>query len=248
MREGLASFDAVLSDRPEPSVTPAVSVKAVTDHSVLANGVAAPGDPARAQEALALARQLDDRALIVAALTACGALTIYDATTAGPLSPRRPNSPAPLAIDGGCAESATLWQCLRWPEALGMTRAAHGPQLKKDAILPMPLVTCPCRGDPECGSASAIAIQGDLNTAGRELSALAEEVAGTRNLAMTAICHGALGQVRAYQGDSAAALAHGETALQAATAMGGQRTLHLVCSAQPRLLTEMLSRPRGRSR
>jgi hypothetical protein len=82
MREGLAWFDAVLSDRPEPSVTPAVWVRAVTDHSVLANGVAAPGDPARAQEALALARQLDDRALIVAALTACGALTIYDATTA----------------------------------------------------------------------------------------------------------------------------------------------------------------------
>ena len=47
IREGLAWFDAVLTDRPEPSVTPAVWVKAVTDHSVLANGVAAPGDPAR---------------------------------------------------------------------------------------------------------------------------------------------------------------------------------------------------------
>ena len=41
-----------------------------------------------------------------------------------------------------------------------MTRAAHGPQLKKDAILPMPLVTCPCRGDPECGLGLAIADPG----------------------------------------------------------------------------------------
>jgi predicted ATPase/DNA-binding CsgD family transcriptional regulator len=221
MREGLAWFDAVLSDRPEPSVTPAVWVRAVTDHSVLANGVAAPGDPARAQEALALARQLDDRALIVAALTACGALTIYDATTARAYFAEAAELGRAAGdrrrLCGVCHFVAMLAMAGgSWDDPGGARAAAEEGRDLADAL-----------GDVSMSWRSrvwvglAIAIQGDLNTAGRELSALVEEVAGTRNLAMTAICHGALGQVRAYQGDSAAALAHGETALQAATAMGG---------------------------
>ena len=76
--KALAGFDAILTDeRSARRVAPAVWVRAVADHSTLAGWVAVPANLDRAQEALAVARELDDPALIArAARSACGMLSL----------------------------------------------------------------------------------------------------------------------------------------------------------------------------
>ena len=62
---------------------------------------------------------------------------------------------------------------------------------------------------------------GDLDDAGRVFHPLAEEGAATGDLFMTVLGNIGLARVHTYQGRPAAALGCGETALAAATAMGG---------------------------
>jgi predicted ATPase/class 3 adenylate cyclase/DNA-binding CsgD family transcriptional regulator len=74
IREGLAWFDATLADLDAHhlKVAAAVHARALADKAVLdtAIGVAASAD--RAEQALAIARDVDDPALLARALTACG--------------------------------------------------------------------------------------------------------------------------------------------------------------------------------
>jgi hypothetical protein len=82
-REALAGFEAVLTDQCPEAVAPSVWARAVADHSTLAGWVAVPMSPDRAQEALAVARQLDDPELIARVLIGCGMIAFYDAKVAG---------------------------------------------------------------------------------------------------------------------------------------------------------------------
>ena len=67
----------------------------------------------------------------------------------------------------------------------------------------------------------ALYMQGDLDEAGRVLLPLAQEGAATGNLFMTFLANIGLGRALAYQGQPGPARACGETAMAAATAMGG---------------------------
>ena len=73
-REGRAWFDAVLTalDAQHPEVAPAVRARALADRAVLAVRVGAADSLSQAQQALAIARELDDPALLARSLTACG--------------------------------------------------------------------------------------------------------------------------------------------------------------------------------
>jgi predicted ATPase/class 3 adenylate cyclase len=83
MREGLAAFDAILDGmNGDSDIAPAVWVRAIADQRFLAGSLATPASLEQAQEALAIARQLDDAALAVRALIACGMTAFYDASLA----------------------------------------------------------------------------------------------------------------------------------------------------------------------
>ncbi|OBJ84649.1 transcriptional regulator [Mycobacterium gordonae] len=73
--EALAGVTAILDE--ESVLTPAVWAGAVAQQTILSCWVATPTDLARAQEALRIARQLEDPALITQALIACSMLAMY---------------------------------------------------------------------------------------------------------------------------------------------------------------------------
>src|ERR1700736_1588815 len=72
--DGLAWFDAALADldAQQPGVAPAVRARALADRAMLAIRMGAPDSLEQAQQALAIAREVDDPALLARALTACG--------------------------------------------------------------------------------------------------------------------------------------------------------------------------------
>ncbi len=85
-REGVALFDNVFSDERyrDGDVAPAVWVRAVADAGLLAVWFSHPFSLQRAEEALAAARQLGDRALVVHSLSTCGMLVFNDPELAQP--------------------------------------------------------------------------------------------------------------------------------------------------------------------
>ena len=74
IREGRVWLDAALADldAPHPGVAPAVRARALADRALLAIRVDATDGLDQAQQALAIARELDDPALLARTLTACG--------------------------------------------------------------------------------------------------------------------------------------------------------------------------------
>jgi predicted ATPase/class 3 adenylate cyclase/DNA-binding CsgD family transcriptional regulator len=82
VREGIAAFDGIFNDEGRPNATPAVWVRAVADHAILAATVAVPASLEQARDALVVARELGNPALVRHTLMACGLLAIYSAETA----------------------------------------------------------------------------------------------------------------------------------------------------------------------
>ncbi len=80
LREGLAWFDAVLTDQRAAlaDLNPAVRAAALADYAVLDAYTGATARLDQAREALAIAREVDDPALVARALTACCASAVYD--------------------------------------------------------------------------------------------------------------------------------------------------------------------------
>ena len=98
IREGLAWFDAVLADdnAQHLEVAPAVRARALADKAVLAIWVDAADSLDQAQQALAIAREVDDPALLVRALTACGYIAgLTYQRRGGPGVLRRGDRPGP---------------------------------------------------------------------------------------------------------------------------------------------------------
>jgi predicted ATPase len=84
--EGLAWFDAVLTDLDAHhlEVAAAVRARALADKAVLATWAGTVDSMDQAQQALVLARDIDDPALLARALTACGLTVTYNAEVARP--------------------------------------------------------------------------------------------------------------------------------------------------------------------
>jgi predicted ATPase/class 3 adenylate cyclase/DNA-binding CsgD family transcriptional regulator len=80
IREGLTWFDTALTDQnADPAeVAPAVRARVLADIAVLDAYVGATGRREQAGEALAIARAVDDPALLLRVLTACGCINVYN--------------------------------------------------------------------------------------------------------------------------------------------------------------------------
>jgi DNA-binding CsgD family transcriptional regulator len=75
--EALAGLDAVLTDEGPLPIAPAVRAGAVIERQFLAAWLGLPTELSAAQDALAVARQLNDPALITRALITCGMSAVY---------------------------------------------------------------------------------------------------------------------------------------------------------------------------
>ena len=217
-REGLAWFDAAMTDEPDPGVAPEVWVRAVAYQSALATWGLVPISLDRARSAVSTARQLGNPSLVAAALDACGMLTAFDP----PTSRTYFDEAAGLARAGDDRRTLCeirLNQAIAggyWGDPMSARAAAEEGRDLADAL-----------GDRflswniRTWLGIALYMLGDLDDAGRVFHPLAQEGAATVNLFMTVLGNIGLARVHTYQGRPAAALDCGEIALAAATAMGG---------------------------
>ena len=220
IREGLAWFDAALTggDTNQPEVADAVRARALADKAVLDAWVAARFSMDLAQRALTIAREVDDPALLVRALTACGVVAGY--------------------YDREVARAY-------FAEAIGLARAIDD-RWRLSQILALQAQGATIAGDPlavraaaEEGRDLADAIgdrsnsrmcrfwlglaqgtRGDLAGAVKQLGEVAAEAAATHDEIWRVSSLGSLGIVLAYQGDAAGARAAAEATLENGAELG----------------------------
>jgi len=223
IREGLTWFDAALphDEAKDPGVAAAVRARALADRAVLATWTGASDGVHQAQQALAIARDADDPALLVRALTACGYTA--NAQRAGAAT--------------YFAEALALARALgdRWRLSQILARQARGAVFTGDPVA--------ARVAAEEGSVLADAIgdrfgarqcrwclgmaqaaQGDLTGAAAQFDAVADEARRAHDGFFEAYGLACLGAMRAWQGEIVAARAAVEAAIEASSEVGGLAT------------------------
>jgi predicted ATPase/class 3 adenylate cyclase/DNA-binding CsgD family transcriptional regulator len=219
--EGLAWFDAALTDLDayHPGVTPAVRARALADRATLGLWAGAVDSPDNAQQALAIAREVDDPVLLVRALTARGYIAAYFDTE---------SAPAYLAEAIGLARDlgdrwrvsqilvAQVVAALAVRDSIAARAAAQEGRDLADAI-----------GDRfdarRCRWYLGVAqvFHGDLAGAVAQFAAVADEAAAAHDEIWRV--DSLLGRciALAYQGDVAAARATADAAVEATNELGG---------------------------
>jgi predicted ATPase/class 3 adenylate cyclase/DNA-binding CsgD family transcriptional regulator len=220
IREGRAWFDAVLTDdgARRPEVGAAVWARALADRAVLATGPGAAGSMEQAQRALALAREVDDPALLARALTACGLTAVYNGELAGPYFAEAID----LAQELG--DRWRLSQILAW-QALGAILAGE-PMVAHSAgqegrdlaeAIGDRFMSRRCRwclGNVQMW-------RGDLAAAVLQFAELVAEAEAAHDVFNKAQALAFRGAVLAYQGDTGAARTAADAAVEAAAELGG---------------------------
>jgi predicted ATPase/class 3 adenylate cyclase/DNA-binding NarL/FixJ family response regulator len=220
IREGLAWFDAAVTDLDAQhlEVAAAVRARALADKATLAIRVGAADSIDQAQQALAIAREVDDPALLARALTACGSIAGY-------------SSNAELAR--ACFTEATelaravgdrwrLSQILAWQatslfgDPLAVRAPAEEGRDLAEAIGDR-FVSRVCRW---CLGV-AQTMQGDLAGAVTQFAELVAEAQAAHDGVIEANSLALQGAVLAYQGDTGAARAAADAAVEAAAELGG---------------------------
>ena len=153
IREGLAWFDAALADHnAHPAeVAPAVRARALADKATLDAYMGATDSMEQAQQALAIAREVDDPALLARALTACGGIAVYDAEVARPYFAEAIGLARAIGDGGGSARS---WSGRRSGRSWRVIRSRCARPPRKDATSPTRSVT----GSPRVGAAWSLGV------------------------------------------------------------------------------------------
>jgi predicted ATPase/class 3 adenylate cyclase/DNA-binding CsgD family transcriptional regulator len=220
VREGLAWFDAALADldAQHPGVTAAVWARALADRAALAVWLDDLDSLDQAQRALTMAREVDDPALLVRALTSCGLIAALRSEAAGPY----------------------------FAEAIGLARDLDDPW-RLSQILAMQARganhagnPCATRAAAEEGRDLADAIgdrynsricryclawahmyEGDLGQAATQIAELLADAGAVHDGIMELQVLGGQGIVLAVQGEASAARAAADAAIEAAADVGG---------------------------
>jgi predicted ATPase/class 3 adenylate cyclase/DNA-binding CsgD family transcriptional regulator len=223
IREGRAWFDAALTDdnARHAEVAEAVRARALADQAVLATVAGVGGGLDQAQRAVALAREVDDRALLARALTARGLIAAYNAEPAGSY----------FAEAGGLArESGDQWrlsQILAWQtrgavtagDPVGARATGQEGRDLSEAI-----------GDRfasrQCRWCLGIAqtMQGDLAGAVTQFAELVAGAEAAHDGFYQALSLAGQGIAFAWQGDAGAARVAADAAVEAAAELGGIAT------------------------
>jgi predicted ATPase/class 3 adenylate cyclase/DNA-binding CsgD family transcriptional regulator len=218
--EGLAWFDGVL-DHPgvqQGELAPAVRARALADRAVLDASRAIHEKADQVQQALAIAREVGDPALLVRALIARGSIASYDVDAA------RPYFAEAMKIARALGDGFTLCQILAWQAFAahvagdaGATRTAgeEGRDLA-DAIGDR-VHSRQCRW---C-LGSARMMNGDVRTAIAELREVTDEADAAHDLLFRWCGRVNLSHALAYHGEAGPARSTAEAAVDAATQFGG---------------------------
>ena len=219
-REGLAWFDAALADldAQHPGVAATVRARALADRALLAAHMGAADSLDQAQQALALAREVDDPALLARALSSCGFIAAFN----NPEAARRYVAEA-IELTRVVGDRWRLSQVLAWQAVaalaagdpiVGRAHAEEGRDLA-DAI-----------GDGfnsrQCRwcLGAAQAYQGDLVGAAAQFAEVVAEAKAAHDVLVEANSLGFQGSVLALQGDTGAARAVADAAIEAASEVG----------------------------
>ncbi|WP_231964375.1 MULTISPECIES: LuxR C-terminal-related transcriptional regulator [unclassified Mycobacterium] len=223
VREGLAWFEAAFTDDNAPHVVVAAAVRAraMADKAVLATVAGAYSSLDQAQQAVALARDADDPALLARALTACGLIAAYNAEPAWPYF---------AEADGLARAAGDQWrlsQILAWQARGAVTvgdpvAAREAGQEGRDlaGAIGDRFALRQCRW---CLGLAQL-MQGDLTGAVAQFAELVAEAEGAHDGIYRALSLAGQGIALAYQGDAAAARAAADAAIEGATELGGIAT------------------------
>jgi predicted ATPase/DNA-binding CsgD family transcriptional regulator len=223
LREGLTWFDTALADLDahDLGVAPAVRARAMADSATLGIWAGAADSPDRAQQALAIAREVDDRTLLARVLTACGYIASYFDPEA---------APAYLAEAIGLARDlgdpwrltqilvAQVVAALAARDPIAARAAAEEGRDLADAI-----------GDRfdarRCRWCLGVAqmLSDDLAGAVAQFAAVADEAEAAHDEIWRTDSLVGRGIALAYQGDIAAARAAADAAVEATAELGGPK-------------------------
>ncbi|WP_445164376.1 helix-turn-helix transcriptional regulator [Mycobacterium sp. Dal123C01] len=216
-REALAGFDAILTDQRPETVAPDVWACGVADHTTIAAWIAMPANLDRTENALAIARQLDDPELLVRLLLSCGMIAFYNAEVAGEYLAE--------AIDVARA-SGNDWILGQLFSYLAATMGVAGEPVAARASAEAGRDLADALGDQFVSRGCrawlgvALSIMGDLDQAAEATRRAADDAEAAGDVPMQAFSYCGYGFTMAHQGQPAAALAAAQSARQAAEAMG----------------------------
>jgi predicted ATPase/class 3 adenylate cyclase/DNA-binding CsgD family transcriptional regulator len=217
IQEGRAWFDAVLAENPSQSdIAPPVRARVLADKTVLDAWVNL-YNTADAEQALTIARELNDPALLARALTACGCAAVYDTEVAR----------------GYFDEAIALARAVEDPWRLNQIL---GQQAQVAFVAGEP---APCRAAAEEGRAlaeaigdrfgsrqcrwrigGALALQGDLRGAIAQLRAMVAEAEADHDVMSRVTGLFVLQNPLAFSGAASAARATAEAAIESAAELG----------------------------
>jgi predicted ATPase/class 3 adenylate cyclase/DNA-binding CsgD family transcriptional regulator len=220
LREGLAWFDAALTDdnAQHVEVTAAVRARALADRAVLAALTGAAGSLDQAQQALAIAREVDDPALLVRALTARGSIAALSAEVAGPYFAEA------IGLARALDDRWRLSQILAWQALAALTA---GDPIAGRAAAEEGRDLAEAIGDRSNSRvcrwclATAQTWQGDQAGGAAQFADLAAEAEAAHDVFYRAQSRTFQGAVLAWQGDTGAARAAADAAIEAAAELGG---------------------------
>jgi DNA-binding CsgD family transcriptional regulator len=219
LREGLAWFDAALTDdnAQHPEVGAAVRARALADSAMLGLWVGVADSPDQAQQALAIAREIDDPALLARALTACGYIaSFFDAEAA------RAYLAEAIGLARGLGDRWSLSQIL-----VAQTAAVGGDPIALRAAAEEGRDLADAIGDRfgsrRCRLRLGIAqvLNGELAGAVAQFAAVADEAEAAHDEIFRADGLACQGVALAYQGDTAAARVAADAAVEATGELGG---------------------------
>ena len=219
LREGLVWFDAALTDdnARHPEVAAAVRGRALADRALLAGLMGATDCMEQAQQAVAIAHEVNDPALLVRALTACGAIAAINAELTGPYFAEA------IGLARALDDRWRLSQILGWQALAALTAGdpiAGRPAGQEGRDLAEAI------GDRfdarQCRWCLAVAQlwRGDLVDAAAQFAELVTEAEAAHDVFYQAQSLTFQGAVLAWQGDTGAARAAAEAAIEAAAEMG----------------------------
>jgi predicted ATPase/class 3 adenylate cyclase/DNA-binding CsgD family transcriptional regulator len=219
VREGLAWFDTALADldAQHPEVTPATRARALADSALLGFWAGAADGPDRAQQALAIAREVDEPTVLARALTACGYIVgFFDAEAARAYVAEAIGLARELGDRWRLSQILVVQTVALTSDPVALRAAAEEGRDLADAI-----------GDRfssrRCRSRVGIAqvLNGDLAGALAQFAAVADEAEAVRDEIFRADGLALQGIALAYRGDTAAARAAADAAIEANAEVGG---------------------------
>lgn len=221
IREGLSWFDAALTDRhadPSKVAAPAVHARALADKATLNAHMGATDSMEHALRALAIARELEDPALLLRTLTACGCVAVYDPDVAEPYFAEA------IGLARSLGDGWRLSQILGW-QAFGLTMEGHPIAIRAAAQEGRDLAAT--IGDRFSSHASrwclgvAQGMTGDLAGAVAQLGEVIAEADAVHDVYW--VCCGLSLQavMLAWHGDPSAARESADAAVEIATELGG---------------------------